>query len=73
MELLHTVTHPSRIHDVRFCKKDSGDGELLLVAAEDKKVTVYDSSSDDSTSLPIVAELIGHQNRYVVFLACICM
>ncbi|EJD07517.1 WD40 repeat-like protein [Fomitiporia mediterranea MF3/22] len=62
MVLLHTFTHPKRVQDVRFYRSTSGK-EYLLVAAEDKKVTFYNTTSTDSTSLPIVAEAIGHQNR----------
>ncbi|KIP01517.1 hypothetical protein PHLGIDRAFT_112996, partial [Phlebiopsis gigantea 11061_1 CR5-6] len=29
MELVHILQHPSRIHDVKFCKRVGGDGELL--------------------------------------------
>ena len=63
MSLLHTITHRSRVQDVRFVSRLKGDGELLLVAAEDKKVTIYDMSGAESTSIPIVAELVGHTNR----------
>lgn len=63
MTLLQTITHPSRIQDVRFVKRVGEEGELLLVAAEDKKVTVYDSENGSNTTLPILAELVGHQNR----------
>ena len=63
MSLLHTLTHPKRIQDVRFHKAKSGE-EFLLVAAEDKKVTIYSTRSEDSTSLPVVAEATGHENRY---------
>lgn len=94
--MIQSIAHPSRIQDVRFCRhplatdSDSSvdDSELLLVAAEDKKVTVYargpelavsigkaansDRSDDDETgelesSYGIVAELVGHSNRYVRF------
>lgn len=65
MTLLKTVTHPSRIHDVRFCKRRKDDEEeLLLVAGEDKKVVIYNSEGGDETSLPVIGELVGHQNRY---------
>lgn len=66
MALLHSVHHGSRIHDLRFCTRRDGR-ELLLVAAQNKQVSVYlldqgDLSSSDP--LPIVAALVGHQNRY---------
>ncbi|KAF9819344.1 hypothetical protein IEO21_02232 [Rhodonia placenta] len=63
MSLLHTITHPSRLHSVRFCKRVVGDGEVLLVAAEDKKVSVYDIPFDVMSTPTIVAEMVGHTNR----------
>ena len=66
MALLHTFPHGSRIHDFRFCTRRDGR-ELLLVAAEDKRVSVYLLDQDELPSLspwPIVATLVGHQNRY---------
>ncbi|CCM02642.1 uncharacterized protein FIBRA_04746 [Fibroporia radiculosa] len=63
MTLLHSITHPSRLHDVRFCRRVVGNGEVLLVAAEDKKVSVYDVSSDKTVIPNIIAEMIGHTNR----------
>ncbi|EKM81619.1 hypothetical protein AGABI1DRAFT_69942, partial [Agaricus bisporus var. burnettii JB137-S8] len=63
MALLHTVQHPSRLHDVTFCKRVSGDGEVLLVAAEDKKLSVYDIPEDSSRPPIIIAQMVGHENR----------
>ncbi|KAH8104103.1 WD40 repeat-like protein [Cristinia sonorae] len=63
MELLHTLSHPSRIHDVKFCRRVEGDGDILLVAAEDKKLSIYDLSSDKNKIPTIIAEMIGHANR----------
>lgn len=65
MALRHTITHPSRIHSLRFCKRVNGDGELLLVAAEDKKVSVYQVSEDPQSTPTIIAEMVGHSNRFV--------
>ncbi|KAH9940771.1 WD40 repeat-like protein [Epithele typhae] len=63
MELLHTVTHPSRIQDIHFCKRIIGEGDLLLVGAEDKKLTIY-TVPDDRTQIPaVIAEMVGHSNR----------
>ncbi|CAA7269264.1 unnamed protein product [Cyclocybe aegerita] len=62
MDPLHAITHPSRIHDVKFCKRVDGEGEILLVAAEDRKLYVYQVPTDSATP-SIVAEMIGHQNR----------
>ncbi|KAG6879939.1 hypothetical protein C0992_009297 [Termitomyces sp. T32_za158] len=62
MEVLHTITHPSRLHDVHFCRRVVGDGELLLAAAEDKLVTIYAISSPENPPRRI-ATLSGHQNR----------
>lgn len=65
MALLHSITHTSRIHDVKFCKRVIGEGEVLLVAAEDKKVSIYDVPSDREKVPTIIAEMIGHENRCV--------
>jgi len=64
MTLLKTITHSSRVHDLRFCKcEGDGDKEFLLVAGEDKKVVIYDMAGGDDISLPVVGTLVGHQNR----------
>jgi len=65
MALLHTITHPSRLHDIKFCKRVNGSGELLFAAAEDKKLSIYMIPDDlESTDpLVIIAEMIGHENR----------
>ncbi|KAH9839727.1 WD40-repeat-containing domain protein [Rhodofomes roseus] len=63
MKLRHIIHHPSRLHDVKFCKRVNGEGEVLLVAAEDKKVSIYDLPSDPETTPSIIAEMIGHSNR----------
>ena len=67
MVLLHTITHPSRIHDIKFCKRVTGDGEVLLVAAEDKKVSIYELPEDREKVPTIIAEMIGHENRCAQF------
>lgn len=48
---------------MKFCTTVDGDDELLLVAAEDKVVTIYAAQGDDSASLPLIATLAGHENR----------
>jgi hypothetical protein len=65
MDHLHTINHPSRLHDVRFCKRVIGKGEVLLVAAEDKKVTIYDISNEPEAIPTIIAVMVGHSNRSV--------
>jgi len=67
MDLLYTITHPSRIHDLKFCSFTAGKGEILLVGAEDRKLSVYHVPDTSETPF-IVAEMIGHSNRLVVFL-----
>jgi protein MAK11 len=64
MVLLHTITHPSRVHDVKFFRPTDakGEPEFLLVAAEDKKVTIYELYDVD-TPPRAIAELVGHTNR----------
>ena len=65
MDLLFSLKHPSRVHDVKFCKRVSGEGELILVGGEDHKTTVYSIPRD--TTIPIIiAEMIGHSNRSVL-------
>jgi protein MAK11 len=73
MALLHTISHPSRVHDVHFVRGStspsgpSTEHELLLVAAEDKKLSVYDVPQTVDVAkgtLPVLAsELVGHSNR----------
>ncbi|GJE93253.1 WD40 repeat-like protein [Phanerochaete sordida] len=63
MEMIHTIQHASRIHDVKFTKRVEGDGELLLVAAEDKKVTVYDIPTDRTQAPAAISYFVGHENR----------
>jgi protein MAK11 len=65
LALLHTLEHSSRIHDVKFAQRVDGEGEVVLVAAEDKKTTVYEVSPDSGTFLHAIAYLVGHGNRYV--------
>lgn len=65
MTLIHTLQHPSRIHDLKFTKRVEGTGELLLVAAEDKKVAIYLVPADRTEAPKIIAHLVGHENRYV--------
>ncbi|KAG1724186.1 WD40-repeat-containing domain protein [Suillus lakei] len=63
MVLRHSITHPSRIHTVRFSKRVNGVGELLLVGAEDKKLSVYNIPDDPEKMPTLIAELTGHSNR----------
>lgn len=69
--MLHTVTHPSRVHDVKFIKHPTTEEELLLVAGEDKKLSIYIIPSDPSQAPRIIAHMVGHSNRYVSFLELI--
>jgi protein MAK11 len=72
MTLLHNITHPSRLHDVKFASRPpsssggeggGGGGDLLLAGAEDKKLTVYQDYPDPQTPPQVIAELIGHERR----------
>jgi hypothetical protein len=66
--MLDTVTHPSRIHCVKFYKSaETPDQDVLLVAAEDKFVTAY-LVGDGEQSSRIIARFGGHTNRYVMHL-----
>jgi len=64
MDLLCSIKHPSRLHDVKFCKRVTGDGEVMLAGGEDHKTTVY-SIPKDATSPIVIAEMVGHSNRSV--------
>ena len=66
LKVLHTLEHGFRIHDVKFMQRVGGGGEVLLVAAEDKKTTVYEVSPETETILRPIAYLVGHGNRCVV-------
>ncbi|KIY46870.1 WD40 repeat-like protein, partial [Fistulina hepatica ATCC 64428] len=63
MLLVHTIAHPSRIHDIKFYKPSDDGAELLLVGAEDRMVSVYTISSDPEKEPTIIARLKGHVNR----------
>jgi len=63
LALLHTLEHASRIHDVKFAQRVNGEGEVVLVAAEDKKTTVYEVNPDSGTFFRPIAHLVGHGNR----------
>lgn len=63
MILRHTITHPSRIHTIRFSNRVNGSGELLLVGAEDKKLSIYNIPDDPEKMPTVIAEMIGHSNR----------
>ncbi|KAG8959750.1 hypothetical protein FRC03_007526 [Tulasnella sp. 419] len=65
MALLCQIHHPSRIQDVQFFSRPDSTLELLLVAAEDKKVSVYeaDSAEEEEAHYRIIAEFVGHSNR----------
>jgi len=41
------------------------EGEVLLVAAEDKKITAYEVYSDTKLVPKPIAEFVGHGNRSV--------
>lgn len=54
MEMVRSIKHTARVHDVLFIRQ--GERELMLVAAEDKRVAVYDQDK-------IIGALVGHGNR----------
>lgn len=62
---MHTLNHPARIHDVKFVARSTGDGEVLLVAAEDKKTVAYEISADVKNEPKLLAAFVGHANRCV--------
>ncbi|EEB86606.1 hypothetical protein MPER_16378, partial [Moniliophthora perniciosa FA553] len=57
MTLLHTMNHPSRLHDAKFTPRVNGNGEVLLVGAEDKTVSIYDISSDQEKIPKIIGKM----------------
>ncbi|KAJ7860461.1 WD40-repeat-containing domain protein [Mycena olivaceomarginata] len=63
MNLIHTITHPSRLQDVKFCARVNGAGDVLLAGAEDKKLSVYELSTDPEKPPRVIAEMTGHANR----------
>ena len=63
LALLHTITHPSRIQDVKFVRHPETKDEILLVGAEDKKLSVYFVPSEASETPCVIAEMVGHANR----------
>ncbi|KAJ7483167.1 WD40-repeat-containing domain protein [Mycena latifolia] len=63
MNLIHTITHPSRLHDIKFCRRVIGEGDVLLAGGEDAKLSVYAVSTDADTPPRIVAQMTGHTNR----------
>jgi protein MAK11 len=65
MNLIHTITHPSRLQDVKFCARVDGAGDVLLAGAEDKKLSVYELSTDPEKPPRVIAEMTGHANRSV--------
>jgi protein MAK11 len=69
MSLLHTINHPSRLHDIKFCKPVQREGEVLFAAAEDKKVSVYDLLSKGAKP-NLIAQIVGHENRSVSIHIC---
>lgn len=63
MTLVDTLSHASRIHDVKFwASADKPERELLLVAAEDRLVTVYEIDGSERSSR-VIAKFEGHSNR----------
>ncbi|KAG8714969.1 hypothetical protein FRC11_006299 [Ceratobasidium sp. 423] len=63
MTLLDTITHASRVHDVKFwASNDEPAQEFLLVAAEDKLVTVYQIGCEEQSSR-LIARFEGHTTR----------
>ncbi len=64
MDSLYSITHPSRIHDIKFCSTIDKQSEVLLVGAEDGKVSVYGISKSSKPPF-VIAEMVGHTNRFV--------
>ncbi|GAA5947029.1 hypothetical protein JCM3765_002122 [Sporobolomyces pararoseus] len=78
MSIHHTLTAPSRFHDLQFCTLNEGSQEFLLVACEDGKIRVFDITNpapikvgqeedeeafQNRAKMEVCAELVGHTNR----------
>ena len=63
MTMLETITHPSRIHDLKFWK--SAERDIVLVAGEDRLVIAYEIGAEKQTT-KMVAKFGGHENRWVL-------
>lgn len=73
MALLHQIVHTARIQDLHFAELPGK--EVLLVAAEDKRVSVYTVPTDSEPTVDgeaskqeynLTAEFVGHDSRWVV-------
>lgn len=69
MALLQAFNHASRIHSICF-SRTSSDKEVLLVAGEDKRVSIYllpsleeNPGDGEREAPPLLANLSGHTNR----------
>ena len=65
MTLIHTITHPSRLHDIKFWKRRNESSEILFAASEDKETSLYEVTEDSEKVPRIFAEMVGHSNRQV--------
>lgn len=54
------------MQDVKFVQHPGTKEEILLVGAEDKKLSVYFVPSETSETPYVIAEMVGHMNRCVV-------
>ncbi|KAG8893725.1 hypothetical protein FRC01_013395, partial [Tulasnella sp. 417] len=81
MTLLCQITHTARIQDLRFVSRPgtSTDSEVLLVAGEDKKVTVYEEGKPSTIAngdnaeeaengaqviaYKVISHFVGHDSR----------
>lgn len=63
MNLIYTIEHLSRVHDIHFWRQ--GDVDYLLVASEAPVVAVYAISLREGENPLICMELIGAQKRLV--------
>ncbi|KAG9104231.1 hypothetical protein FRC06_004215 [Ceratobasidium sp. 370] len=63
MTALDNISHPSRIHSVKYWQHPELPGQdILLVAAEDRFVTAY-LTGDAQQQSRIIAKFEGHTNR----------
>ena len=53
------------MQDVKFVQHPGTKEDILLVGAEDKKLSIYSVPSGTSETPYVIAEMIGHTNRCV--------
>lgn len=63
MALIQSIEHPSRVHDVRFSARPDGEGEVLLVAGEDKKISVYELHEISPDNVQTTSKIASDEDK----------